>query len=87
MKNLKYLILIFASLNISRINSAIGCMEHSYHMYCPCDYKKYHYVACDCPCSDIIGERGTCRICYHYGNPVRGEINTLQLEEPFNILR
>lgn len=87
MKKIKLIIYLFLVLSIHNINSSIGCMEHSYHLSVPCDYKNYHYVGCKCPCTDIIGERGKCRRCYHYGNPVRGEINTLQLEEPDYILR
>lgn len=58
-------------------NASIGCMHDKCGTnYCQCSM---HYVACPCPCTDIITKRGICERCGHYGSPKRGDINTLQL--------
>ncbi len=62
-------------------------MDNSYHMQKPRDFKNYHYVHCDCPCTDVMDERGKCRRCFHKGNPNRGEINSRQLMYPIGIFR
>jgi len=77
-KNNKFILFMFI-IQVYKINCSLGCMDNSYHMTRPCDFKKYHYVHCDCPCEDIIDSRGTCRKCLHFGKPFRGELNGLQL--------
>lgn len=75
----KLLILFFTQLIYFNTSFAVlGCMDNSYHLALPCDFKKYNYVRCECPCRDIIDSRGTCRRCGHFGNPFRGELNSLQ---------
>ena len=82
MKKLLILMLFILVTQFEGISASLGCMDNSYHGEC-CDgegrvcrdYKQYHYVACPCPCTDIISKRGTCRRCSHFGRPDRGEIN------------
>jgi hypothetical protein len=76
--NIKIFILILLFTFNYQLYSSIGCSDNSYHMQLPNDNKEYHYVHCDCPCENILSERGKCSRCLHYGRPDRGEINALQ---------
>lgn len=58
-----------------------GCMDNSWHLKQPYDYKEFHYVTasdggyCKCPCSKYIAQygkqfpRGRCPVCGHYRVP------------------
>jgi hypothetical protein len=58
-----------------------GCMDNSWHLKQPYDYKEFHYVSasdggyCHCPCSQYIAQygksisRGRCPVCKHYHVP------------------
>ena len=58
-----------------------GCMDNSWHLKRPYDYKEFHYVTasdggyCKCPCSKYIAQygkqcpRGRCPVCKHYRVP------------------
>jgi hypothetical protein len=63
------------------LDCVVGCMERYEYLCggCRCNSDKYNYVACTCPCTRIIAERGKCLQCGHYGISNRGEINNLNL--------
>ena len=58
-----------------------GCMDNSWHLKQPYDYKEFHYVTssdggyCKCQCSKHIAQygkqfpRGRCPVCKHYRVP------------------
>jgi hypothetical protein len=75
-KNLLIILIILFYNNNN--DCALGCMDNSLHLVSPYDFKKYNYVRCECPCTDVIDSKGTCRRCIHYGRPTRGELNGLQ---------
>lgn len=45
----------------------IGCLDKSMHLEQKFDYKKYHCVACNCPCEQMysLTKNGTCTECGH----------------------
>jgi hypothetical protein len=60
-------------LNIGITYTEFGCMDNSKHL-CTAngyDYKKYHYVCCNCPCDRYAQsfDRGRCEECLHFRAP------------------
>ena len=45
----------------------IGCLDKSMHLEQRFDYKKYHFVQCNCPCEQSyeLKKNGTCTECGH----------------------
>lgn len=65
---LSVLILFVCFINIP-LQAKIGCMDNSWHLAKPFDNKEYHYVSCNCPCQEIIQDRGRCLYCRHFHKP------------------
>ncbi len=51
----------------------VGCMDTSKHRDTSdgYDYKKLHYVSCDCPCRahKTLNKKGRCNRCLHFHHP------------------
>lgn len=45
----------------------IGCLDKSAHLEQRFDYKKYHFVQCNCPCEQAysLTKNGSCTECGH----------------------
>ena len=45
----------------------IGCLDNSAHLEQRFDYKKYHFVQCNCPCEQAysLTKNGSCTECGH----------------------
>lgn len=71
---MKKTIYIFLALMVltsgSGLRTEVGCMDISKHKDTSdgYDYKKLHYVQCNCPCSRYkhLAKRGKCIKCGHY---------------------
>ncbi|MGE0010224.1 MAG: hypothetical protein AB7F19_06840 [Candidatus Babeliales bacterium] len=88
MKRYVWLFLLFNILLIlfsTRMRADIDCMDNSFHLDRSCgpDFKKYHHVQCNCPCSRYRHSfnRGRCEQCWHYRAPRALEIVRYQPSE------
>lgn len=66
MKKYYYVLLLGICASSPLLHAKIGCMDNSWHLQKKYDSKEYHYVACDCPCTDTIANRNQCPCCDHY---------------------
>lgn len=73
---------LFFNLIVALINTGIradmDCMDNSFHLDRSCgpDFKRYHHVQCNCPCTRYAQSfiRGRCEQCRHYRAPQPLEI-------------
>ncbi len=71
MKRIITFIILSCSIYYHSFKAEIGCMDNSWHLQKRYDYKEYHFVSCNCPCSKgkLLNDRGKCLSCQHYRDP------------------
>ena len=70
------------------LKAEMNCLDNSYHLTKPYDYKNYHFVACTCPCTEYqnFENRGQCQQCLHFHVPrnwkvIRGNKVVMRIQQ------
>lgn len=75
---LTYTLILLSSI-ISPLYARVGCLDKSMHLEQKFDYKKFHFVQCNCPCEQEyeMTKNGTCTKCSHRRDEVlMSQVNT-----------
>lgn len=83
---MKKLLALFM-LSATPLFARIGCLDKSMHLQQRFDYKKYHFVQCNCPCEQAyaLKKNGTCTECGHRRDDVLIQFVTTDPNQLINI--
>ncbi|MFI5333140.1 MAG: hypothetical protein ACHQVS_03490 [Candidatus Babeliales bacterium] len=72
---------------VTPVYARIGCLDKSMHLEQRFDYKKYHFVQCNCHCEQAyeLMKNGTCTECGHRRDDVLVQFVTTDPTKLVNI--